>query len=524
MLEVTLTIIMSATLVGTIIISYLLTIVIPNKVLLPKNLVGQKNFHKLLVMIIIIALVDFYFVFFVPVVKRLSDPLVQTLILGFFLILSLLVIIVTVEFKKVIIDIKISLIKRNLQFLKYSIQLILIQEMIVSFFYIVSLFSIFLGQDNLPGIAFIFDIQESELADITLLTEVFPLISVLLLAGIKGAFLLLHHGSIIVIFITLYVIFEEWNGRTRETTVTFFRWFALGLIIQGVGQIIQSFGLLYSSFVLSANDAIPIISSVPITLGSFFTLIGAITYFISFMLAAVSLLGNISHMLVPPMLIAFYKIVVIVIPVIYGILYGLLFLMNLFWLFNIGDTALGEFADIIETTTHLLDLPAMILLPFTCGLFFLVAYRQSREEKKGIQLSNYVLWTFLSLFLIFGTGNNTMSTVSWFGMLHGPLALLGAITLLYGLSRVADHASRYRRVINHIRETPNDFLFLAQLGEAERKIKIWSKVDSLVKTGIIKPLVPTNTPPDEIKVAAEINAYMAEISAQFKRKRRPIPN
>jgi hypothetical protein len=109
-------------------------------------------------------------------------------------------------------------------------------------------------------------------------------------------------------------------------------------------------------------------------------------------------------------------------------------------------------------------------------------------------------------------------------MLHGPLALLGSITLLYGLSRVADHASRYRRVMKHIRETPDDFLFLAQLGEAERKIKIWEKVDSLVTTGIIKPLVPTNKPPDETKIVAEINSYMAEITAQFKRKRRPTPS
>jgi len=398
------------------------------------------------------------------------------------------------------------------------------QEIIIAFFYLDGLITLLLGQESLPGISFIFNLQEAERVDLTLITETLPLMAVLLLAGIKGAFLFLHHGSIILVFITLYVIFEEWNDRTQETTITFFRVFALGFIIQGMGQIIQTFGLLYSSFILTPNDQIPLISSVPITLGSFLVLIGALVYFVAFILAAVSLLSNISHMLVPPALIALYKVIAVLLPIIYSILYGLLFLLNILWLFDIGGTATQELATGLETMTHLLDLPAMILLPYTCGLFFLVAYRQSRSEKKELQLSNFVMWTFLSLFLIFGIGNNTMSTVSWFGMLHGPLALLGSITLLYGLSRVADHASRFRRVMKHIRETPDDFLFLAQLGEAERKIKIWEKVDSLVTTGIIKPLVPTNKPPDETKVAAEINSYMAEITAQFKRKRRPAPS
>ena len=112
-----------------------------------------------------------------------------------------------------------------------------------------------------------------------------------------------------------------------------------------------------------------------------------------------------------------------------------------------------------------------------------------------------------------------MSTISWFGMLHDSLALLGAITLVYGSSRVTDNASRYRRVIKHIRETPDDFLFLAKLGEAERKIQIWKKGSSLIKTGIIQPLVPTSTPPDETKIAVEINSYWDEIIIQFKQKK-----
>ena len=517
--------IISAILVGTIILAYLITLVLPKRSYLPDNLIGQDNFHKMLALLIVIALADFYFVSFIPVVKRFNNPAIEFVVLGIFLVLSLVSIIICIEIREVILDINISLINRNLQFLQYSIRLILMQGIVVALFYLNGLITLMLGIDTLPGIAFIFEIQESEISDLNLITDSLPLISVLTLAGIKGAFLLLHHGSIIIVFVTLYVIFEEWSGRTRETSINYFKIFTLGFVIQGMGQVIQSIGIIYASHVITLSNEIPAFISLPITLGSFIVLIGAIIYFISFMLAALSLLGNISHMLVPRKMLAFYKIAVIVFPIIYGILYSLLFLMNLSWFFGIGGSSAEDLAKTLETATHLLDLPAMILLPLGCGLFFLVAYRQSHEKKKGMQLSNYVLWTFMSLFLIFGVGNNTMSAVSWFGMLHGPLTLLGSIVLLYGLSRVADHASRFRQVIKHIRESPDDFIFLAKLGEAERKIQIWAKVESLVKSDIIKPLVPTKTPLDETKAAAEIRSYMDEINAQYKRlqKRPTVP-
>ena len=114
-----------------------------------------------------------------------------------------------------------------------------------------------------------------------------------------------------------------------------------------------------------------------------------------------------------------------------------------------------------------------------------------------------------------------MSAVPWFGMIHGPITLLRSIVFLYGLSRVADHASRYRQVIKYIREKPSDFLFLTKLGEAERKIQIWDKVESLVKEDIIRPLVPIKAPIDENRAAAEIKSYMEEIYTQYKKLQKP---
>ena len=185
-----------------------------------------------------------------------------------------------------------------------------------------------------------------------------------------------------------------------------------------------------------------------------------------------------------------------------------------------GDNTIIDAAELFIDITHFIDFFAMILLPLTCGLFFLSAYYTSykQKEEKSKKLSNFVLWSFLSLFLLFGVGNNTLSTVSWFGMIHAPLALLGSLLLLYGLSRVADHASRHRRIIKQIRNNPEEFMFLAELGKAERKIQLNTKVDSLVKTGVIKPLVPT-IEKDETETAAEINSYMAEISKIYESRK-----
>jgi hypothetical protein len=292
-------------------------------------------------------------------------------------------------------------------------------------------------------------------------------------------------------------------------------------MIQGIGQFVQAIGVVYASYFLTPTNDIPWFIALPIVLGSMIVLLGAILYYLSFMMASLSLIGNISHLLIPPAILALYKIAVIVFPIIYCILYSLLLILNISWFFGIGGGELEVQADALESFTHLLDIPALIILPVSCGLFFLVAYRQTHEKKKGAQISDYLLWAFLSLFFIFGIGNNTMSAVSWFGMLHGPITLLGSIVFLYGLSRVADHASRYRQVIKYIREKPSDFLFLTKLGEAERKIQIWDKVESLVKEDVIKPLVPIKAPIDETRAAAEIKSYMEEIYTQYRKMQKP---
>ncbi|MHA1450489.1 MAG: hypothetical protein ACTSP4_13860 [Candidatus Hodarchaeales archaeon] len=509
-----------AGIIAIIIISYLMAGFLSKRSFLTGIISGQENLHWLLGLLIVMALGDFYFVSFIPVAVRITDPVTRQGVLGIFAILSIIAILITIEIRKVVLDIQISLIDRNMQFLQYSITLIIMQEIVVALFYLGSMIGSGLGAEVLPGVTFIFDVQATEIADLSLITDPVTLISVLLLASIKGTFLVLHHGSIIIVFMTLFVIFQEWNSRTHETPINFFVFFTLGFVIQGLGQIMQTGGSILAAFY---TGDLPYFISLPITLGVFIHLIGAITYYIFFILASVSLLNNISHMLLPKILAFFCKILVIILPAVYGILYTLIFLLNGLWFIGFGGEDFYNLAEYLVELTHLLDIPAMIILPFSCGLFFLVAYRQGKEKEKGRQLSSFVLWSFLALFLIFGTGNNTMSTVSWFGMLHGPLSLLGAITLLYGMSRVADHASRHRRVIKYIRDNPEDFTFLTKLGEAERKIQCWVKVDSLVKTGVIKPLVPVEKP-DETKVAAEINSYMAEIARTRKRvrKRRPV--
>jgi len=504
-----------------IIIAFLLTLIFPKKSYLPNTLKGQENFYKVLILLVLISLLDFYFVSMVPVVSRLENLLIEFLIMTVFLILSIITIFLCNEIRNLVLNLEISFINRNLNVLKYTMSLILIQATLVSFFYFFGLVTLTLGIDKLPGTVFIFDIKQSEVANLSLITDSLPLLSVLILSGIKCAFLLLHHGSIILVFITLLVIFDEWSGRTRETSINYFRIFALGFVIQGIGQFIQAFGIVFTSYFLAPELDIPWFFALPIVLGSLIVLIGVILYYFSFMMAALSLIGNISHMLIPPAILALYKITVIIFPIIYSLLYGLLLVLNLFWFFGLGGTEIQNQVNTIESLTHLVDIPAMILLPVSCGLFFLVAYYQTHEKKKGAQISDYLMWAFLSLFFIFGVGNNTMSTVSWFGMLHGPITLLGSIVFLYGLSRVADHASRYRQVIKYIREKPNDFLFLTKLGEAERKIQLWEKVESLVKEDIIKPLVPIKAPIDETKTVAEIKSYMDEIYHQYKKLQRP---
>ncbi|MFX1512587.1 MAG: hypothetical protein ACFFCQ_08370 [Promethearchaeota archaeon] len=509
---------------GTIILAYCLTVLLPKKSYLPYMLTGKNNFHKLLILVIIVALFDFYFVSLIPVLARISDSIIQYLIVGIFLISAVIIIFITIEIRNIVLNLKISLIARNIRFLRYSLLLILAQEIVITLFYLTAILNLILGIDTLPGVAFIFDVKDSEIADLDDITHSIKLIPVLLLTGIKGAFLFLHHGAILLVFITLYVILEEWNNRTHETPIDYFLIFTLGYVIQGVGQIIQSLGVFSTALILAPDEDIPGFLAIPIVLGGLIVLIGAIIYYFSFTLAAMSLLNNISHLLLPKWAHNVSKVIVVIFPVLYGILYLMLAILNLVWII-IGGSTIEDLASALEWITHLIDIPAMILMPLCCGLFFLIAFRQSRSKKRGQELGSYVLWTFLSLFLVFGSGNNTMSAVSWFGMIHGPLSLLGAIVLLYGLSRVADHASRHRRVIQHIRENPDEFMFLAKLGEAERKIQVWAKVDSLVKTGIIKPLVPTESPPDETQAVAEINSYMAEITKMQKRvrKRRPLP-
>lgn len=506
-----------------LVISFVLNKVISPKLVSVVKLRNKDSLYKIFILLALVTLFDFYFVSIIPFVGSISEVEIQALLLFAFMLVTAISYVLVLAVRDSILDIQVSGIARNERFLKLSLDLILVQLMLVTLFYFESVLAVFSDIDTLPGVAFLFDTELAfDLSSLETLGQQEQFM-ILILTGIKGAFLLIHHGSIIVVFVTLFAIFQEWNSRTHETPINYFTLFSLGFVLQGVGQSVQAMGLFFSPFLLTSADEIPAYLSILITVGGFVVIAGMVVYFISFLLAGFSLLGNISHLLAPNWLKNSCKVALVFFPFIYALLYSILGLLNLFWF--IGLPGANDLGISVAELIHLLDFPAIVMLPFASGLFFLVAFRQSRSKEKGKELGQFVLWTFLSLFFLFTIGNNTMSNLTWFGMLHGPLSLFGAILLLFGLSRVADHASRHRRVIKTIRENPDDFAFLHKLGEAERRIQVWAKVDSLVKTGVIKPLVPSGEQPSETQVAQEVSSYMDEIttSRRRERKRKALP-
>ena len=181
------------------------------------------------------------------------------------------------------------------------------------------------------------------------------------------------------------------------------------------------------------------------------------------------------------------------------------------------DSNAYSFVDSLTNLTHLTDFLGIWLVPLAAGLFFLAAYIRSKE-KPNVQFSSFLILGFFSILMLFYSGNNTLSLISWNGLTHGQLGVIGILFLMYSLSRVAEHASRHRQVIRKIRENPEDFMFLAELGKSERKIQAWQKIDTMSKEGIIKPLTPVVEKEDETQLAAEVNSYMAEIEAIRKRR------
>ncbi|MHA2074597.1 MAG: hypothetical protein ACW97X_08260, partial [Candidatus Hodarchaeales archaeon] len=128
-------IIISCFVIATI-FAYLLTLILPNKSYLPNRLKGQENFYKVLTLLVLISLADYYFVSMVPVVTRLTNTILEYLTMTSFLILSIITILLCIEIRNLVLNLEISFINSNLDVLRYSISLILIQVILVTFFYL----------------------------------------------------------------------------------------------------------------------------------------------------------------------------------------------------------------------------------------------------------------------------------------------------------------------------------------------------------------------------------------------------
>ncbi len=333
----------------------------------------------------------------------------------------------------------------------------------------------------------------------------------LLIFFMRTMLILVHHFAIVLGFLGALMIFNEWGVAMRDPIIGFFKLFSYGYILQGIGQVVVGFLLALYSFTGVFNSFLIDIEF----LGGSIAIAGTIIYYIAFAIASLNLLRNIEHLVFPQRLIDLLKITSIAIPTIYSILYALTLIGSI--LARIVSSDIYSFVDTMTELTHLTDFVGVWLVPLAAGLFFLAAYLRSKE-KPHVTFSSFLLLGFFSILMLFYSGNNTLTLISWNGLTHGQLGIIGILFLMYSLSRVAEHASRHRQVITKIRENPEDFMFLAELGKSERKIQAWQKIDAMSKEGIIKPLTPVPEKEDETKLAAEVNSYMVELEMIRKRR------
>jgi hypothetical protein len=354
----------------------------------------------------------------------------------------------------------------------------------------------------LPDSVFLLTDISSSVADFPLLLIIFVIRSLLVIS---------HHFSVLVGFLSAFLIFNEWGVAMRDPVIGFFKLFAFGYLFQGAGQIFKGISLIGYSVGLYGSD---LKGPIDFTFGTL-AISGTVIYYIAFSIASSNLLSNIEHLVFPRWLIKILKATSVIIPFFYACLY-LLILIGSFFAYTVLPD-LWLFVDGIVQITHTTDFVGIWLVPLAASIFFLAAYIRSKE-KPNVRFSSYLVLGFFSVLLLFYAGNNTLSLISWTGLIHGQIGVIGILFFMYSLSRVAEHASRHRQVIRKIRENPEDFMFLNELGKSERKIQAWAKIDMMAKDGLIKPLTPAAEKKDETQLASEVNSYMAELEAIQKRR------
>ncbi len=485
-------------------INYLTQIVIPRKLV-------QSKVNIVIAILLIISLFDFLIGTIVPFFGNNNNFEFEFLILSISLVISFISIPVLFALRNVYpFDIANKQIVR--QILSMAMTLVIISQILVTLSYGYEILAIFSDVPQLLGNYLIFQIPDPViLSDIT---ETYPnyLLLVIILV-LKSILVLSHHSAIVLCYIGVLLIFWEWGVAMRDPLIGYFKVFSYGYLLQGIGQLLVSFWLIIDSFgIFTGTNGFFALLLYTIQLsGGILATLGVAIYYLSFAIACLKLLGNIEHLVFPQWLIVTLKASSVIIPTIYGILYSFNFLGSLIALL-LPSSFLDSLLDLNIRLTHQVDIVGVWLVPLAAGSFFFAGYIRSKE-KPNVTFSSFLILAFLSILLIFYAGNNTLTVITWTGLIHGQFGIVGILFFMYSLSRVAEHASRHRQVIRKIRENPDDFMFLAELGRSERKLRAWEKIDSMSKEGLIKPLTPIEEKEDETKIAAEINSYMSELEA-----------
>ncbi|MFW9905780.1 MAG: hypothetical protein ACFFFH_15715 [Candidatus Thorarchaeota archaeon] len=486
------------------IVIYFFFQVIGQKLLSLEVIIAKLNY--IIATFLVVSLLDFFVGAFFPFLDGLTFE-IQIFFLGTSFLVSMISIPFLFALRSVYpFDIANKPLLRS--FLYISMTLVIISQITATLTLGLEIIAKFSDISQLIGNFFIFESADAFiLVDISE-TEANYTILVLILI-LRSFFVFSHHSAIIMGYLGALLIFSEWGVAMRDPVIGFFKTFCYGYLLQGIGQSLVGIWLIADSFGVIIN--LELIQFV----GGALATTGIIIYYISFAITCLNLLGNIEHLVFPQWLINVLKASAVIIPLIYSILYAINLVGSLIAMIFLPE--LYPFLDFVIELTHIADIFGVWLVPLAAGAFFMAAYVRSKE-KPNVKFSSFLILSFLTVLLLFFAGNNTLTLISWLGLIHGQFGVVGILFFMYSLSRVAEHASRHRQVIRKIRENPEDFMFLAELGRSERKLQAWAKIDAMSKEGIIKPLTPIPEKKDETLIAAEVNSYMAEIEAIRKQR------
>ncbi len=465
---------------------------------------------SLLRILLIIGFIDFFFPVLFPVITD-WNPVLQILLVILQLVVAIIVVFFCYKFVDIVGTRSITENKRNQRLIFMSLYATIAAQLVTILFSLGLILLLVLGIDEgLGGVRTVFPISDDYLLNVTEISGGKRVVFLAVL-GIKANYLIIHHSSIVIVFFAIARTFQEWLSRVKENTIRFFKYFSYGYAIVGLGNTLQSISIFYGNFVLiieeDGNSFPQYLEYINVIIVTFQTF-GMIFLYLGYGLASYFLLNNISHHFESKKKLQTLKALTIGIPILYSFTYLAIFFSIVLALIIPSAIAIEAWAVFFS---YILDSLGIFLLPLAGGLYFYFAWQRGKDTALGPHLRT----AFISVWLIFFAGNNTLSLAAWFGVIHGQFGIIGAIAFLSALAFVSDHASRHRRMIRKIREKPEDFKFLLELGAAERRVQCWQKVESMVKEGVVKPLTPAGEKPDENQATAEVMSYMNEIETQL---------